>query len=70
MVFSHLKYVALACSLALMLTSRNESMSTVSDMIQDVYQLIYDRAAEEVEASTAQEAVELCEDFFISHTYE
>lgn len=45
-------------------------MSTVSDMIQDVYQLIYDRAAEEVEASTAQEAVELCEDFFISHTYE
>lgn len=70
MVFSHLKYVALACSLTLMLTSRNESMSTVSDMIQDVYQLIYDRAAEEVEASTAQEAVELCEDFFISHTYE
>ncbi|XP_022654442.1 rab5 GDP/GTP exchange factor-like isoform X1 [Varroa destructor] len=52
------------------LFKKNESMSTVSDMIQDVYQLIYDRAAEEVEASTAQEAVELCEDFFISHTYD
>lgn len=45
-------------------------MSVISDMVQDVYQFIQDRAAQEVDQNTSQEVVEQCEDFLISHTYE
>lgn len=45
-------------------------MSVISDMVQDVYQLIQDRVTQETDNSVATETVELCEDFLISHTYE
>ncbi|XP_003739093.2 rab5 GDP/GTP exchange factor [Galendromus occidentalis] len=49
---------------------KNESMESMSDMVQDAYQLIYDKAIQVTESISATEAVELCEDFLISHTYD
>lgn len=45
-------------------------MESMSDMVQDAYQLIYDKAIQVTESISATESVELCENFLISHTYE